>query len=60
MIHAELARSALEAYGIVAGINGGLLSPQATRSGPAIALMVRKEDVEAALEILGPEETFTT
>jgi hypothetical protein len=60
MIHADLARSALEAYGIEAGVSGGLLSPQGVRPGHEIALMVREEDVQTANEILGPEETFSS
>jgi hypothetical protein len=57
MIHAELAKSALEAYEIEAAINGG---PQPVRPEiGTIDLMVREEDVEAALEILGPEERFS-
>jgi hypothetical protein len=60
MVHAELAKSALNAYEIDAAINGGLTSPQAVRPGTGtIDLMVREEDVEAALEILGPEERFS-
>ena len=57
MIHAELAKSALEAYGIDAAINGG---PQPVRpETTTIDLLVREEDLEAALEILGPEERFS-
>jgi hypothetical protein len=60
MIHAELAKSALEAYDIDAAIGGGLISPQGVRPGlGAIDLMVREEDIEAALDILGPEERFS-
>jgi hypothetical protein len=58
-IHAELAKSALEAYDIPAAIDaGGMNSYHETPVFP-INLMVRLEDVERALEILGPEETFT-
>jgi hypothetical protein len=60
MIHAELARSGLEAYEIDAAISGGWISPAGARFGTrAIDLMVREEDVEAALDILGPEERFS-
>jgi hypothetical protein len=60
MVHAELAKSALEAYEIDAAINGGLISPQGVKPGAGtIDLMVREQDVEAALEILGPEEPFS-
>jgi hypothetical protein len=56
MIHADLAKSALQAYGITATTDGGLFGPQ----GRTIELIVRQEDVEEALKILGPEETFST
>jgi hypothetical protein len=60
MVHAQLAKSALEAYEIEAVINGGLMGPQGVRAGMGtIDLMVREEDVDAALEILGAEETFS-
>jgi hypothetical protein len=54
-IHAELAKSALEASKIVAVINIG---PQ-PESATVHDLIVREEDVERALEILGPEERFS-
>jgi hypothetical protein len=54
-IHADLAQSALEASGIVAFVQRG--------SGPRVAftveLIVREEDVSAANEILGTDETFS-
>jgi hypothetical protein len=54
-IHAELARSALEAREITSTIQFGPYSkPVAT-----FDLIVREEDVAAANEILGPEETFS-
>jgi hypothetical protein len=58
IVHAELAKSALEAYEIDAAIKGGAqpIRPEIE----TIDLMVREEDVEAALEILGPEERFQT
>ena len=61
VIHAELAKSALEAYEIHAAITGGLLGPQSVSptADRTFDLMVREEDVEAALEILGPEERFS-
>ena len=58
IVHAELAKSALEAYNIPAVISGGVLNRQRTELG--IELMVRTEDIEAAREILGPEETFSS
>ena len=50
-IHAELAKSALEAYGVPATIDGG--EGRRYRGSPAfpINLIVRVEDVETALEI---------
>jgi hypothetical protein len=58
MIHAELAKSALGAYGVHAEIGGSIIhSRETTLDG--IALVVRSEDVERALEILGPEEQFS-
>ena len=61
IVHAELAKGALQAYGIPAVINGGLMSPQGVRPGQhwTIDLMVREDQAEAALEILGPEEQFS-
>jgi hypothetical protein len=55
MIHAELAKSALEARNIPAAI---LRGPYST---PVLAfdLLIREEDVQDANGILGPEETFT-
>ena len=55
-IHAELAKTALEASGIDSTIVGGDFSYR--RGGP-IELLVRAEDVQRAVEILGPEERFT-
>ena len=52
MVHAELAKSALEAYDIAATLNNNV---PAGGSG-TIDLMVREEDVETALEILGAED----
>jgi hypothetical protein len=60
MIHAELAKSALEAYEIDATIVCGLTSSPPYQNAALIDLMVRAEDVAAALEILGPEERFST
>jgi hypothetical protein len=59
MIHAELAKSALDAYGVASAINGGLFGSQHEWPGRTIDLMVREQDVEEALAILGPEEKFT-
>jgi hypothetical protein len=56
VIHAELAKSALAAYEIQAVIQTG---PGAGRLTTAFEVLVRPEDVAAALEILGPEETFS-
>jgi hypothetical protein len=55
MVHAELAKSALAAYEMDAAINDGV---RVGGSG-TIDLLVREEDVEAALEILGPEERYS-
>jgi hypothetical protein len=55
MIHAELAKSALEARNIPATIQRG---PYST-SVLAFDLLIREEDVQDANGILGPEETFT-
>ena len=54
MVHAELAKSALEAYEIAAALNNDV---PAGGSG-TVDLLVREEDVEAALEILGAEKPF--
>jgi Putative prokaryotic signal transducing protein len=55
-IHAELAKSALDASGIKVyiqrGSGGGLLA--------TVDIWVRAEDAQAANAILGPEETFTS
>jgi len=55
-IHAELARSALEASGVPSAIQRGPYPKLAA----TFDLMVREEDVAAANEILGPEETFSS
>jgi hypothetical protein len=55
-IHAELAKSALEASEIPSAIQRGPYPKLAA----TFDLMVREEDVEAANEILGPEETFSS
>lgn len=49
---AALARSALEAYGIKAAIQRGPYS----RPVDTFDLLVREEDIQAAIDILGPEE----
>jgi hypothetical protein len=56
VIHAELAKSALAASEIHAVI---AVCPYLGRLREAFDLLVRPEDVAAALEILGPEETFS-
>jgi hypothetical protein len=48
---AELARSALEAYGIRAAIQRGPYS----RPVACFDVLVREDDAEAARDILGPE-----
>lgn len=55
MIHAELAKSALEASEIKAAIQRGPYSHLAI----TFELIVREEDAEMANEILGPEESFS-
>ena len=57
LIHAELAKSALRAYGISATIVGGAVPVR--KEIATIDLVVREQDVEAALDILGPEERFS-
>ena len=57
-IHAELARTALEASGIQAFVRGGTLHTQRWAPGVPIDIWVREEDVARANAILGPEETF--
>jgi len=59
VIHAELAKSALQAYGIECAIDSGSFSGVPGRFG-GVQLRVREEDVEAALKILGPEEKFSS
>ena len=54
LIHAELAKSALAAYEVYAAVDHGGRSR--AEFGMTIALMVREEDLEAALEILGPPD----
>ena len=54
LIHAELAKSALAAYEIDAAIQRGPYP----RDAATFDVLVRDEDVQTALEILGPEETF--
>jgi hypothetical protein len=60
MIHAELAKSALEAYGIDAAILGSSMRHQREIPGFSIDLMVRREDVGRARDIPGSEEAFST
>jgi len=56
VIEAQLAKGALEAYGIDATMNAGLMGNQLRRPGTgSVDLMVREDDLEAALEILGPD-----
>ncbi len=57
MIHAELAKSALAAYEIDAVIQGG--SQPVRWDIGTVDLLVREEDMDAALEILGPEGRFS-
>jgi hypothetical protein len=57
-IHAELAKSALEAYDVPAAIDGGEVNSARQMPGRRINLMVRAEDVDRARQILGPEEQF--
>ena len=58
-IHAELAKSALEAYGVPATIHGSGGGRYGESPAFPINLIVLAEDVDTALEILGPEEKFT-
>jgi hypothetical protein len=62
VIHAELAKSALQAYGVDAavlgaGVIGGARQHESLAS--SIDLMVKREDLERARDILGPEERFS-
>jgi hypothetical protein len=57
MIHAELAKSALGAWG-PRGDRRSMIHPRETTLD-GVALVVSSEDVERALEILGPEEQFS-
>jgi predicted nucleotidyltransferase len=57
-IHAELAKSALEAYGLTVVLDVG--SYGRAHETSEMDLLVRAEDAEQALEILGPEETFSS
>ena len=54
-LHADLAKSALEASEIEAFVRGD----ERWVPGAPIELWVRSEDVERANEILGDEETFS-
>jgi hypothetical protein len=57
VLHAQLAKGALEANGIEATMNAGLMGNQMARAGTgSVDLMVREQEVAAALEILGPEK----
>jgi hypothetical protein len=57
-IHADLAKSALEAYDIEAFVRGGGGNSRRWISGMPIEVWVSSEDVERANEILGDEERF--
>jgi hypothetical protein len=60
VIHAELAQNALHAYGVdVVILHGTVDERHDVFVDRTIDLMVRPEDVERALEILGPEEQFS-
>ena len=56
-IHAELARSALDAYDIGSVVDEA--EPYIAIPAQKVALRVRDADVEAALGILGPQEQFS-
>jgi hypothetical protein len=58
-IHAELAKSALDAQGIESTIVGGEFTYRTAWADATIELIVRADDVNRAIEILGPEETFS-
>ena len=58
-IHADLAKSALEAADIDAFVRGGDVNSARWIPGNPIELWVRPEDVERAIEILGADETFS-
>jgi hypothetical protein len=58
-IHAELAKSALQAVGIDCSVVGGDFSYRTEMPGSTIDLIVKAEDARRALEILGPEERFS-
>ena len=58
LVHAELAKSALAASEIAATIHDEGYRRQGLRAelGPTVTLLVREDDVAAALEILGPPD----
>jgi hypothetical protein len=58
-IHAELAKSALQASGIAAFVRGGTLNDQRWEPGVAIEIWVPEGDVDRANEILGTKEHFS-
>jgi hypothetical protein len=59
VIHAEVAKSTLEAYGADAAILGGTLDERPDFLDRSIDLMVKRADLERARDILGPEERFS-
>jgi Putative prokaryotic signal transducing protein len=58
-VHAELAKSALEANGITAYVRGATQSHQRWSPGRSIELWVDERDVDVANRVLGPEERFS-
>jgi hypothetical protein len=58
-IHAELAKSALDANELDSIIGGVEVNYEHATPSQTIELIVREEDVERALEILGPEEEYS-
>ena len=59
-MHAELAKSASDAEGIENTIVGGESTLQDGLGDATIELIVMADDVQRAIAILGPEETFST
>jgi len=58
VIHAELAKSALQAYGVDAAVLGGPLDERPDFLDRSIDLMVKREDVNARSRFSAPRNDF--